>query len=733
MKPKDGSGRPGSHRDGTPGRPAGTAETSFPQDGAEEAVYQLGYADVADLYTALDWAPVPLLDAGKGRTPIGATGYVPAIPGEQVEAWSRRYPRNGVCVRLQGVVGLDVDAYGDKAGAETLAALEAEYGELPATVRVTSRADAPDYDGTSGIRLYRLPAALAALERKRVWLSGPGEGIETVRWGHRQANVWPTRHPRTGRIYGYLDERTGAVVHGPLSDPKELPELPEAWGRALLKPGASAGEPDAVSAVRTQVPPEWLSDGEPCPPVERALDESLAMLDGDGRHDKVLPATQRLLRLGEQGHRGAAAALDELHARFVEAIQDRASETEAEAEWERQYEGAAGRIEADGRTPEADRGCCAERGAPGEDFDVVASVGATPEDTFARKVAAEADLIRIREAARELVHRERAGPLPPFDSGTLAELLARPPAPPYRVESLIPADGSVLLTAQRKTGKTTFALNLARSLITGDDFLDRFETRAIDGNVAVLNFEVSGHSFARWAAEVGIPDERMFIVNLRGRRNPFTAPEDRAELARVLRDHDVESLIVDPFGRAYSGVQQNDAGEVGGWLTALDEFTRAEVGATDLVLAAHAGWDGERTRGSSALEDWADAIITLTRSADPDDPLKYMRAVGRDVDVDEDALAFNPLTRELSLTGNGSRRSAKDQRVREQILAVLAEHPDGLSGAGLEGEGVPKTKDARAVRDSLVKAGAVRQEPRSGKGGGFTYRLSSAADEFGAS
>src|SRR5687768_13005377 len=63
---------------------------------------------------------------------------------------------------------------------------------------------------------------------------------------------------------------------------------------------------------------------------------------------------------------------------------------------------------------------------------------------------------------------------------------------------------------------------------------------------------------------------------------------------------------------------QNDPGEVGAWLIGLDQFTRTEVGALDLVLATHAGWNGERTRGSSALEDWADSIITMTRDDSED-------------------------------------------------------------------------------------------------------------------
>src|SRR5699024_1771239 len=132
-----------------------------------------------------------------------------------------------------------------------------------------------------------------------------------------------------------------------------------------------------------------------------------------------------------------------------------------------------------------------------------------------------------------------------------------------------------------KTGKTTLNLNYARSLITGEPFLDHYMVSPLAGRVAFLNFEVSGRALARWADEVGVPRDRMLMVNLRGRRNPFVHPEDRARLAELLRRYETEALIVDPFGRAYSGLSQNDSGEVQAWLTELDRFTR-EVGASDL-------------------------------------------------------------------------------------------------------------------------------------------------------
>jgi len=299
----------------------------------------------------------------------------------------------------------------------------------------------------------------------------------------------------------------------------------------------------------------------------------------------------------------------------------------------------------------------------------------------------ELSRLRVQAQARDLLAAERAGTSPPFDAGLLNDVLARPPEPPYRIEDVLPSDAGLLVVAQRKTGKTTLELNLARSLITGEKFLGRFAVRPVKDRVAILNYEVSAGQLARWAKEAGVPKDRLYLVNLRGWRNPLHHPEDRKRLAELLIENKVESVIVDPFGRAYGGQSQNDNGEVMAWLVELDRWARAEVGAADVILTAHAGWEGERTRGASALEDWADSIITMTRGKRGDEHSRYLRAEGRDVLVEQDLLGFDPDTRTLELTGIGSRQeTAKDRHVEQlvpMVVQIVTETP-GVSGNKIE-------------------------------------------------
>lgn len=303
----------------------------------------------------------------------------------------------------------------------------------------------------------------------------------------------------------------------------------------------------------------------------------------------------------------------------------------------------------------------------------------------AAALTAELNRLRTRDQAARLYRRELEGPAQPLDVATGTELAARAlEAPRWRVEGLLTAEGSTLVTAQRKTGKTTLVLNLARALLTGEPFLGEFAVTPVVGPVCLFNYEVSGPQIGRWAAEVGVPGDQLVVVNLRGRRNPLGHDDDRAALAAQLRAWGVEVLICDPFANAYTGESQNDAGQVAAFVRELGLFTRAEVGATDLVLTNHAGWNADRTRGSSALEDWADSLVKLTADNYGN---RYISATGRDVDVAEGALTFDPEARRLTLDRTGNKWAAQHtQRLNglvDAIVAVVAEVP-GLGVRGIQ-------------------------------------------------
>lgn len=325
-----------------------------------------------------------------------------------------------------------------------------------------------------------------------------------------------------------------------------------------------------------------------------------------------------------------------------------------------------------------------------------------------------------RQADEEDALYDRPEPVP-WDAGTLAEQLLKPEPPGDRIEGLMGWEAFTAIIAMNKTGKTTLCLNLAFSLITGHPFLGEFPVIPVTGRVAFLNFEVSGHQIARWAQQRGIPADRLFIVNLRGAPNPFRDRERLAELAEMLRAQDAETLFVDPFSRAFTGDNQNDNGEVQRWLNQLDEFARGQAGVRDIVLSVHAGWDGSRARGASALQDHPDGWLHLTRT---EAGTRHVDAYGRDTELHKRELLLDEDTKTLTLatpTKTSALLSHEELMVRvSEFLGSLPEYHEG-AGVNMVKRDVTGNRDQLGdALAALVESGHVTKTP---KGQSFLHTL----------
>ena len=104
------------------------------------AVVSGPYGDNALAYLENGWHPLPLPAGAKTPPPGGFTGAGGAVPTRGViEAWVKTRPEGNIALRLpEGVIGIDIDAYGDKPGADTITAAIKAYGELPRTWHCTT-------------------------------------------------------------------------------------------------------------------------------------------------------------------------------------------------------------------------------------------------------------------------------------------------------------------------------------------------------------------------------------------------------------------------------------------------------------------------------------------------------------------------------------------------------------------------------------------------------------------
>jgi hypothetical protein len=177
-------------------------------------------------------------------------------------------------------------------------------------------------------------------------------------------------------------------------------------------------------------------------------------------------------------------------------------------------------------------------------------------------------------------------------------------------------------------------------------------------------------------------------ISLRGKVSAFDITDDRvrAQWARRLRDAGCDFLIFDclrPLLDALGLDENKDCGKV---LVAFDALLD-EAGVTDALVVHHMGHGQERARGDSRLLDWPDAIWSLVREDDNPHSKRFFRAHGRDVDVAEGEIAYDPATRRLTYQG-GSRAQARTNAALAAVLDVLgrdaADAGEGLSTRGIE-------------------------------------------------
>jgi len=283
----------------------------------------------------------------------------------------------------------------------------------------------------------------------------------------------------------------------------------------------------------------------------------------------------------------------------------------------------------------------------------------------------------------------------------------------YVIDDLLVSQGKVFLVAKAKAGKTTLCLALLKSLVLGDDFLGRFKVTKPQGAIGYLNMELTDGQMQRWTKRLGLSESSsIYFWNLRGKPNPFRSEIARRVLIEQLRSLGVKTLFIDTFAKVFPG-NANDNSEVNRFLVMLDGVLE-EAGIEQLVMLLHAGHEGKKIRGASALNDHPDSIWYLTTDEAGN---RFFSALGRDVDVPEGHLLLDKGTYEITFTGEG-RSARKVSNQREIVLEFVESHP-GCKAKEID-EILTGTKEAKIkLRSTLVKEGVL--EINKGFGNAVNY------------
>lgn len=574
--------------------------------------------EMAEDYIIGRWEALPLPAGRKAAPPKGLTGKVPAVVPEAQRDLFRYAPADAnIGVRVPSIViGLDVDHHDEKAGGDTLAAMEADFGALPSTYRLTRR----DPASVHGTYFFRVPAGVKWKDNLKC--------IDVIQHTHRYAVGAPS--VVDGMTYRWYAPGGELMDAGAVPAVADLPELPEKWVKRL-KDGVAVAE--RVESLELDAEMSWLTahtvygvdlyqeeDGRRVPlPASGNLPEVFARDLGDpdllsgsaypAMRNTVLRWVVEAVRFGAQN---ITDALEKLSARYVEVVGDRRCEAVADNEFGRALSGAVGIVRAEVKTGEY---------LPLVDY----WPSLIDRDLTARweRVESASESLKLSWSPRTHIDAEtpadsRPAPKKGLVLRSFEELETVEPSWLWEVDGVggIPVGGLTVFTGRGGVGKSTacrwLAAEITRGTLPGEFYgtpHNVLYVAAEESNSAMVKPSLLAH---------GADDRRVLFTEIDGEANRVDAAY-MADLTEQCIVNDVRLVVVDPMSNYLHGANMNAAAEVrealrpwttlaeaiGGAVVAI--FHQNKSGSSDLVFGIG---------GSAAVGEVARSVVGFARDTD---------------------------------------------------------------------------------------------------------------------
>ncbi|WP_431233771.1 AAA family ATPase [Mycolicibacterium psychrotolerans] len=270
------------------------------------------------------------------------------------------------------------------------------------------------------------------------------------------------------------------------------------------------------------------------------------------------------------------------------------------------------------------------------------------------------------------------------DQGTLAHQLQTIVTDPlFVIEDWFPDRTICQINAQFKIGKTTLVTNLVQALATGEPFLRTFRVHPkFKGHIGHWNMEVSQKTLLGWYRKQPMPPEalaRCFPLSVRGNLSLDFKSEVVVEWTiKWLQNNNIKVWIIDPLSKLFRDDENNNY-EFNQWWLKLEHIV-SESGVRLVLLVHHTGHSTERARGASAMMGNPDVLLSYTHAGNlgetPPNNLRYLSAMGRDVNMPSTELDYEPDTNTLFATNSGTTRAQAKSDVKAQQAGVAVWEAD---------------------------------------------------------
>ncbi len=293
-----------------------------------------------------------------------------------------------------------------------------------------------------------------------------------------------------------------------------------------------------------------------------------------------------------------------------------------------------------------------------------------------------------------------------FKLTRLADLLAEPPeSVSYVLQDTLPLAGLSMLGARPKTGKTTWARNLALSVARGEAMLGRATMR---GPVAYLALEEKRGELQRQFVAMGAADEPVLI-------HTGAAPQDAVTALRSVIEEVVPVLvIIDPLQDFAKVRDMNDYSGVHAALYPIRDLAR-ETGTHIMLL--HHNNKADDLLGSTQLFGIVDTLLLMSRREEA----RTIRSIQRyGEDLPETLLLLDKETGIVSPAGDYRERQL--DLIGKTVLEVIGD--EELTEPDIrERVGGNESLTAKAIRH-LHGSGQLARKGAGKRGDPYVYSVS---------
>jgi len=195
------------------------------------------------------------------------------------------------------------------------------------------------------------------------------------------------------------------------------------------------------------------------------------------------------------------------------------------------------------------------------------------------------------------------------------------PAPFYVGNGWLPRQGKTLIFAPAKSGKSYLAIQLARCIGSGEDFLGLSTTQAV---VLYLQFEMGMEILQGRMRDTKQNYDNVFVGTTFAMKLDKKEGQDvmwrAVEAVNRLRAPEQGMVVIlDPKIKLVSG-DENTSHDTSIITDYLDKVI--EAFDCSIVIFDHTGWNTQHNRGSSSLEGWVDANISIKKVSKKGEPLR---------------------------------------------------------------------------------------------------------------